>query len=125
MPPSLLHLLCLLLGPAPALLAQAGPYCGSDTPLSTPYFAPFHKRPEAAVGCQAASPAGAARQVHVLRLTGRLPEVFLDVSGEWRWSRVGPSALRGAPGAASRRSGPGASCLTDLAPQVGPPSPSS
>ena len=84
MPPSSVPLLCLLLAaPAPALVTKAGGYCGSDTPLSTPYFAPFHKKVEATWGCQAASPPGDEKsQVHVVRLIGVQEEVFLDVNGE-------------------------------------------
>ena len=78
-PPNLLTSLLLLL---PALSAAS--YCGGDTPLSTPYFAPFQKRQEVVLGCAASSPPGASdqAQVHVVQLTGSLPEVFLYVNGE-------------------------------------------
>ena len=47
-------LLLLLLSPE---TAGAERYCGSDTPLDTPYFAPFQQTREEAVGCWAAPPA--------------------------------------------------------------------
>jgi hypothetical protein len=55
-------LLLLLLSPA---TAGAERYCGSDTPLDTPYFAPFQQTREEAVGCWAAPPA--SDHAHVLR----------------------------------------------------------
>jgi len=72
---------------------RVGEYCGGDAPLSTPYLAAFHKREEVALGCQADSPTDAVTQVHVVRLTGRLPEVFLNVAGEQASSLVLMSAV--------------------------------
>jgi hypothetical protein len=66
---SVLLLLLLLLSPD---RAGAERYCGSDTPLDTPYFAPFQQTREEAVGCWAAPPA--ADHAHVLRVE--------DVPGE-------------------------------------------
>jgi hypothetical protein len=62
-------LLLLLLSPEGA---GAERYCGSDTPLDTPYFAPFQQTREEAVGCWAAPPA--SDHAHVLRVE--------DVPGE-------------------------------------------
>ncbi len=59
---SVLPLLLLLLSPE---TAGAERYCGSDTPLDTPYFAPFQQTREEAVGCWAAPPA--SDHAHVLR----------------------------------------------------------
>jgi len=72
---------------------RVGEYCGGDAPLSTPYLAAFHKREEVALGCQADSPSDAVSQVHVVRLTGRLPEVFLNVAGSQASSLVLMSAV--------------------------------
>jgi len=72
---------------------RVGEYCGGDAPLSTPYLAAFHKREESALGCQAPSPSDAETQVHVLRLTSKLPEVFLDVAGSQASSLVLMSAV--------------------------------
>jgi hypothetical protein len=72
---------------------RVGEYCGGDAPLTTPYLAAFHKREEVALGCQADSPSDAVTQVHVVRLTGRLPEVFLNVAGEQASSLVLMSAV--------------------------------
>ncbi len=55
-------LLLLLLSPE---TAGAERYCGIDTPLDTPYFAPFQQTREEAVGCWAAPPA--SDHAHVLR----------------------------------------------------------
>jgi len=70
-----------------------GEYCGGDAPLSTPYLAAFHKREVVALGCQAESPLDAVTQVHVVRLTGRLSEVFLNVEGSKASSLVLMSAV--------------------------------
>ena len=81
----------LLLASAALLLLRTVPaagggsrYCGSDTPLDTPYFAPFQQTAVEAVGCAvAATPltAGSAYRAHVLRLEEAPDEVNLHIHG--------------------------------------------
>ena len=75
-------LLLLLL---PASASTSDTYCGGDTLLDTPYFAPFHQTREEAVGCWLAPPPGSGH-AHVLRLEEEPPsgEVNLHILGRCR-----------------------------------------
>jgi len=56
-------------------------YCGSDEPLDTPYFIPFHKTAQTAVGCASRIQEDEKTEVHVVRLRRTDREVFLHVAG--------------------------------------------
>ena len=56
-------------------------YCGSDTPLDTPYFIPFHKTAQPALGCVSQVQDEDKTEVHVVRLRKADREVFLHVAG--------------------------------------------
>jgi len=57
-------------------------HCGSDTPLDTPYFIPFHKTAQPAVGCASQAVQEANKtEVHVIRLRRSDKEVYLHVAG--------------------------------------------
>jgi len=79
---SLTSLLPLLLF-SPGTSASAERYCVSDTPLDTPYFAPFQQTREEAVGCWAAPPPGSGDHAHILRVE-EVPgqEVTVHILGE-------------------------------------------
>jgi hypothetical protein len=83
--------LLLLLRPiATATAVAAGEnnnrYCGSDTPLDTPYFAPFQQTVVEAVGCEALPPPPSPNHVfhvvNVIRLEDPPPEVSLHIIGK-------------------------------------------
>ena len=71
--------LLLWAAPLPASPALLERYCGSDTPLDTPYFLPFQKTVEAANGCASPITAAQKTEVHVLRVSRPAPEVSLHV----------------------------------------------
>ena len=80
----LLLLFCyhLLLGLAGAGAgAEQHKYCVSDSPLDTPYFSPFYKTVRPAVGCVRAAGSGDLTEVHVIRLSQPVEDVFLYVTG--------------------------------------------
>ena len=61
---------------------SAGLYCGSDTPLDTPYFSPFYKTVREATGCSRAVTDSEDQEVHVVRLDQPAENVFLYVTGK-------------------------------------------
>ena len=61
---------------------SAGLYCGSDTPLDTPYFSPFYKTIREATGCSRAVTDSEDQEVHVVRLDQPAENVFLYVTGK-------------------------------------------
>jgi len=71
--------ICVILPVSMGLLDQM--YCGSDTPLDTPYFIPFHKTAQPALGCASQVQDDDKTEVHVVRLRKADREVFLHVSG--------------------------------------------
>jgi hypothetical protein len=77
--------LLLLLSPTMAAADNNHRYCGSDTPLDTPYFAPFQQTAVEAVGCQEwppSPPAAPSYVTHVIRLEDPPPEVSLHIAGK-------------------------------------------
>ena len=72
--------ICVILPVSMGLLDQM--YCGSDTPLDTPYFIPFHKTAQPALGCASQVQDDDKTEVHVVRLSKADREVFLHVSGK-------------------------------------------
>jgi len=56
-------------------------YCGSDEPLDTPYFIPFHKTARPAKGCASSLQGNIKTEVHVVRLRRADRDVFLHVTG--------------------------------------------
>ena len=61
---------------------STGLYCGSDTPLDTPYFSPFYKTVREATGCSRAVNDSEDQEVHVVRLDQPAENVFLYVKGK-------------------------------------------
>ena len=57
-------------------------YCGSDEPLDTPYFIPFHKTARPAKGCASSLQGNIKTEVHVVRLRRADRDVFLHVTGK-------------------------------------------
>lgn len=72
------HLLCSV---SWCLARLEQKYCVSDTPLDTPYFIPFHKTAQPALGCTTNLANTHDTEVHVLRLRQADRDVVLHVSG--------------------------------------------
>lgn len=57
-------------------------YCVSDSPLYTPYFIPFYKTVQPALGCVSRPSSRDKTEVHVVRLAQPAKDVFIYVTGK-------------------------------------------